>query len=443
MTETTHALPQARRITLRRLRVRVETGANQGTERVFDRDVIRLGSQARSDIVLSDDTVSRHHAEIARTSEGVILRDLGSTNGTFIGDLRLREVYLPAVQRIRLGRTEIVVSCEDEIVDIVPSTDDHLEGLVGTSTAMRSVFSVIERIAPTDLTVLVTGETGTGKELASRAMHARSPRRRAPFEVFDAGAVAQNLLESELFGHERGAFTGAVRERKGVFERAHRGTLFLDEIGELPLSAQSALLRVLEERQVRRVGGATSQPVDVRVIAATNRDLRTEVDAGRFREDLFYRLAVVELVLPPLRDRAEDLPLLVHHFLRHAGFVHPVKHVNDEVLQAFEAWRWPGNVRELRNVLLRSLPFCQGDRLALTALPDALLETDDPEPETPAGPGPDIAFHEARDQILASFERHYLRTLLQRTEGNLTRAARMAGVDRKTIRRMLRRHDLE
>jgi transcriptional regulator with GAF, ATPase, and Fis domain len=443
MADTTNVIPLARRLTLRRLRVRVETGDTAGDESSFERDVVRLGAHARNDVVLHDATVSRTHAEIVRTDEGVILRDLGSTNGTYIGDLRIREVFLPPVQRVRLGRSEVVVHCEDEVVDITPSPDDHLEGLVGTSTAMRSVFSVIARVAPTDLTVLVTGETGTGKELVSRAIHARSPRRAAPFEVFDAGSVAPSLVESELFGHDRGAFTGAVRDRPGVFERAHGGTVFLDEIGELPLPAQSALLRVLEEREVRRVGGSATRAVDVRVVAATNRDLRAEVEAGRFRRDLFYRLAVVEVTLPPLRARKEDLPLLAHHLLRHTGFVHGVQHIDADVLRAFEAWRWPGNVRELRNVVLRALPFCQGGRMTLAALPEALTVSDEPEPEPLTTPDADLAFHEARERLLDSFERHYLKTLLDRTGGNLTRAARMAGVDRKTISRMMRRHGLD
>jgi DNA-binding NtrC family response regulator len=301
---------------------------------------------------------------------------------------------------------------------------------------------MIARVAPTDLTVLVTGETGTGKELASRAIHARSGRRSGPFEVFDAGSVAPSLVEAELFGHERGAFTGAVRARAGVFERAHGGTVFLDEIGELPMPAQSALLRVLEEREVRRVGGSETRPVDVRVVAATNRDLRAEVEAGRFRRDLFYRLAVVELGLPPLRARPEDLPLLAAHLLRHAGFVHDVHGIDPDVLRAFEAWRWPGNVRELRNVVLRALPFCHGGRMTLAALPEA-LQVSDEEADAPALHAPvDLELHEARERILASFERHYLKTLLDRTEGNVTRAARLAGVDRKTISRLLRRHGL-
>ena len=207
----------------------------------------------------------------------------------------------------------------DEVIDVEPSNADHFENMIGHSVAMREVFGILERVAPTDLTVLITGETGTGKELASRAVHQVSHRAKGPFVVFDCGAAPDNLIESELFGHQRGAFTGAIDARPGVFEMAHGGTIFLDEVGELPLELQPKLLRVLEQREVRRVGGSKTKPINVRVVAATNRNLREEVDKGRFREDLYYRLAVVEMVMPPLRDRMEDLALLSQHLLKRSA----------------------------------------------------------------------------------------------------------------------------
>jgi len=447
MIEITNVIPQARRLVLRRLAVRVAVGPSAGVTVSLDRDVLKIGSHLRNDLVLPDDTVSRSHAEVVRTQGGVMLRDLDSTNGTYVGALRIREVYLQDGQGFRVGRSELVFHSGDETVDILPSEVDRLEGLVGSSVAMRATFAVIERVAPTDLTVLLTGETGTGKELVSRALHARSPRRDRPFEVFDCGAVAANLVEAELFGHVRGAFTGAVRDRAGVFESAQGGTVFLDELGELPLPAQAALLRVLEQREVRRVGGREVKPVDVRVIAATHRNLRTEVDAGRFREDLYYRLAVVELTLPALRDRLEDLPLLARHILRNVGFPHNVRELDPDVLAAMTSWRWPGNVRELRNVLLRAIPFSQGPTLTLEALPEALQvahtprEDDDIDPGLPM-PGAEMQFHDAKDRWVDAFERHYLQSLLDRASGNLSRAARLAGVDRKTIGRMLKRHGM-
>ena len=253
----------------------------------MERDVIHIGSNKTADIVLTDPTVSRRHAEIRRGRDGVLLRDLGSMNGTFVGQVRAKEVYLGTDTLFRVGRTELSFTPADEVIDVEPSQADHFENLVGNSVAMREVFGLLERVAPTDLTVLITGETGTGKELASRAVHTRSKRGDGPLVVFDCGAAPENLIESELFGHNRGAFTGAIEARPGVFEMAHGGTIFLDEIGELPLELQPKLLRVLEQREVRRVGANKTKPIDVRVVAATNRNLREEVDRGRFREDLY------------------------------------------------------------------------------------------------------------------------------------------------------------
>jgi DNA-binding NtrC family response regulator len=311
---------------------------------------------------------------------------------------------------------------------------------------MRELFSVLNRVAATDLTVLITGETGTGKELASAAIHARSKRRNKPFVVFDCGAAQPNLVESELFGHQRGAFTGAVADRAGLFEQAHGGTLFLDELGELPLAIQSTLLRVLEQREVRRVGGRRVIPVDVRIVAATNRDLTEEIAAGRFRQDLYYRLAVVETHLPPLRDRRDDFGLLCRHLLNTAPFEHAVTGLSEPVMAMFSAWHWPGNVRELRNAILRALSFCEGPLITLDALPEGLrrgskgtLETRPPVGADPF-PGAALSFKEAKETITTAFERHYLQDLLQRADGNVSRAARMAGVDRKTLSRMMKRH---
>ena len=238
-------------------------------------------------------------------------------NGTFVGQVRAKEVYLGTDTLFQVGRTDPSFTPADEVIDVEPSQADHFENLVGNSVAMREVFGLLERVAPTDLTVLITGETGTGKEsLASRAVHTRSKRGDGPLVVFDCGAAPENLIESELFGHNRGAFTGAIEARPGVFEMAHGGTIFLDESAGFPLELQPKLLRVLEQREVRRVGANKTKPIDVRVVAATNRNLREEVDRGRFREDLYYRLAVVEMGMPPLRDRNEDLPMLALHLPR-------------------------------------------------------------------------------------------------------------------------------
>ncbi len=420
----------------------VVRGPDVGMSVEVDRDVLRLGSLEGNDLRLTDDTVSRNHAEVVRTAEGLVLRDLGSTNGTYVGPVRIKEVYLGDQRTFRVGRTDVEFTPIDEVFDIVPAAETQFEGLVGQSVVMRELFSVLERVAPTELTVLVTGETGTGKELVSRAIHERSRRRSGPFVVFDCGAVPGTLIESELFGHERGAFTGAVAPRAGMFEQADGGTIFIDELGELPLELQPALLRVLEQREVRRVGDRRVRPVNVRVVAATNRDLQALVAEGRFRQDLYYRLAVVEIAVPPLRDRKEDLDLLVRHALGTAGFPHAVRGLSEGVRPIFEAWDWPGNVRELRNVVLRALPFCDGTEIGLDALPDALRSATSARDDVAAGRGAEVSFREAKDRMLEDFERSYLEDLVERAGKSLSRASRIAGVDRKTIARMLKRHGI-
>jgi transcriptional regulator with PAS, ATPase and Fis domain len=421
----------------------------------MERDVIRIGSASTEDIVLTDPTVSRHHAEIRRGRDGVILRDLGSTNGTFVGTVRAKEVYLGPDTRFRVGRTEILFTPADEIIDVEPSAEDRFEDLVGNSVAMREVFGILERVAPTDLTVLISGETGTGKELASHAVHNRSGRSNAPFVVFDCGAAPENLIESELFGHKRGAFTGAIEARPGIFEMAHGGTIFLDEIGELPLELQPKLLRVLEQREVRRVGDSKTKSVDVRVVAATNRNLRELVSDGRFREDLYYRLAVVELVLPPLRDRLEDLPLLVDHLLERSSHNAGVRAIAPEVVQIFQSYRWPGNVRELNNVIEGALPFCDGTSITIDALPEGLKargqggasEPQPPQSPSTGAPKPAAApsslpFKDAKEQLIEAFERQYLIDLIDRHDGNVSKAANSAGMDRKSITRLMKKHGI-
>jgi transcriptional regulator with GAF, ATPase, and Fis domain len=446
---STIAAGGSRQIHLRRARLACVDGVNAGAHWQIERDVIRIGSREDNDVRLSDTTVSRLHAEIVRGREGTILRDLGSTNGTFVGPVRVKEVYLAPDTRFRVGKTDLVYSPADEVIEVVPSESDRFEGLVGRGIAMREVFGILERVAPTDLTVLVTGETGTGKELVSRAIHNRSSRKGRPLVVFDCGAAPETLVESELFGHERGAFTGAVAAREGVFETADSGTIFIDEIGELPLELQPKLLRVLEQREVRRVGASRVRGVDVRVIAATNRNLRDEVAAGRFREDLYYRLAVVEIRLPALRERKEDLPLLVEHLLHRSDHNRGVRGLAPEVRALFESYHWPGNVRELANVIERALPFSDGARITLDALPEALRSARPsaaPAAARPALPtDPTLSalpLKDAKDALIEEFERHYLIDLMERHDGNVSRAARTAGMDRKSITRLLKKHQI-
>jgi len=452
MPEVTSAISAAnpRKIHIRRAAVRCMTGPEAGESWLMERDVIRIGSAKTGDIVLTDPTVSRRHAEIRRGRDGVLLRDLGSTNGVFVGQVRAKEVYLGPDTHFRVGRTELIFTPADEVIDVEPSSADHFENLVGNSVAMREVFGILERVAPTDLTVLITGETGTGKELASRAVHQVSKRSKGPFVVFDCGAAPDNLIESELFGHQRGAFTGAIEARPGVFEMAHGGTIFLDEVGELPIELQPKLLRVLEQREVRRVGGSKTKSIDVRVVAATNRNLREEVDAGRFREDLYYRLAVVEMVMPPLRDRMEDMERLARHLLERSSHNTRVQDIAPEVLQIFSSYHWPGNVRELNNVVERALPFSDGAIITINALPEALKSggsttAAQPTPDTKAGASDStssLTFKDAKDQLVKAFERQYLIDLLERHDGNVSKAARAADIDRKSITRLMKKHGI-
>jgi DNA-binding NtrC family response regulator len=452
VSDTTNTLTTGatRQLRLHKAALGCVVGPEAGQEWRFEHDVIRIGSARSADVGLSDNTVSRRHAEIVRTPEGVLLRDLGSTNGTFVGPIKVREVFLGPDTLFRVGRTELHYRALDEVVQVAPMATHRFEGMVGASVALREVFGVLDRVAPTGLTVLITGETGTGKELASRAVHARSRRAGGALVVFDCGAAPENLIESALFGHARGAFTGAVEARQGVFEAAHGGTIFLDEIGELPLELQPKLLRVLEQREVRRIGEHDPRPVDVRVVAATNRDLLAEVRAGRFREDLYYRLAVVEVRLPPLRERLADLPMLVNFLLERAPHNRGVVGLTPEVQRLFESYRWPGNVRELHNVVERALPFCDREEITIDALPAALRAAAASRETRVPGAGaaarvPEVqglSFRSAKDRIIEAFEKEYLLDLLERHGGNVSRAARAADMDRKTLSRLMKKHDV-
>src|SRR3954452_7428797 len=291
-----------------------------GHDWTFDKEEIRIGSMEENDVVLGDDTVSRYHCKITQEDNGYVLIDQRSTNGTFINKVRVREAFLKPGSIVSVGQSQLRFNAREEEVEITPSPSDRCAGLIGGNPRMREIYSIIEKIAPTATTVVIDGETGTAKEVVAQAIHSLSPRSRNDLVVFDCGAVPPNLIESELFGHEKGSFTGAVMTRQGLFEQADGGTLFLDELGELPLDLQPKLLRPLEQREVRRVGSAKPVKVDVRIIAATNRHLEDEVKAGRFRQDLFYRLSVVRVFLPPLRERIDDLAVLIKHFLHDGSY---------------------------------------------------------------------------------------------------------------------------
>jgi transcriptional regulator with GAF, ATPase, and Fis domain len=413
----------------------------------------RIGKSSDNDITLTDDTVSRHHCELLRAPDGIHVRDLESTNGTRIDGTRIREGVLGTGQVLKVGEVEIAIRPTQQKLEVLPSEKTQFGTAIGQSLAMRTIFGILERIAPTDATVLLEGETGTGKDVLARAIQQMSTRAKGPFVVVDCGAVSYSLIESELFGHERGAFTGAVSSRQGAFELADGGTVFLDEIGELPLDVQPKLLRVLETRELRRVGGNKTVKTNVRMIAATKRDLLREVQAGKFREDLYFRLAVVPVTVPPLRARREDIPTLVMNMLKAAAQTGPQSGlgassqtgepllVSPETMQALMAHDWPGNVRELRNVLERAVYMAQatGSReLGGIALPSGgNAPTDATFHFEPAK-----SYRETRAKYDAEFERRYVKWLLGRHTGNVSAAAREAKMDRKHLHDMAKKHGL-
>ncbi|NOU31767.1 MAG: sigma 54-dependent Fis family transcriptional regulator, partial [Polyangiaceae bacterium] len=388
------------------VRAVVLSGAHRGQARLVGR-TLAIGKSDEADLVLTDASVSRTHCELRRTREGILVRDLDSTNGTYVDGVRIHEVALRPGAIFRVGDVDIHLQPSTPRIDVMPSESSRFGLAVGGSLAMRTVFGVLEHIAPTDATVLLLGETGTGKEVLARSILAESRRAAKPFVTVDLGGISRALLESELFGHERGAFTGAENTRVGAFERAHGGTIFLDELGELPLDLQPKLLRVLEARTIQRVGGSRVQDIDVRIIAATCRDLEQEVSQGRFREDLFFRVAVVPVRIPPLRERSEDIPLLADTILQALPGGRPL---DDEVYSVLMAQAWRGNVREMRNVLERASHLARGARITLQDL--ALSH----ERELVAAVSPQ-AFELSLAEARLRFDRHYARTLLERFAG--------------------------
>jgi transcriptional regulator with GAF, ATPase, and Fis domain len=415
-----------------KVRIRVTRGPDTGSFVETAGARMRVGTATDNDLVLTDDSVSRHHCELEPTSYGMRVLDVGSTNGVLLGGVRLVDAVVPGDVQLSLGDSWMAIQWLDETVDREQTDSDRFGDVLGRSAHMRELFADLERIAPTDVTLLVEGETGTGKDLVAESMHELSPRAQAPFVVFDCGAVAPTMIESELFGHERGAFTGAHATHIGVFEQAHRGTLFLDEIGELPLELQPKLLRVLEKRELKRIGGRQTISVDLRIIAATNRNLRVEVQQGRFRQDLYFRLAAALVRVPPLRDRIDDLELLVTHFLAQLDPPRGISDVPPDVWGMLRAHRWPGNVRELRNAVQRLAvmphePFADttGVDGARRPTPDAVLP-----------------LRIARRRSGDGFERDYLRQVLGATGGNVTHAAALAEVSRQMMQKLMRKHGI-
>src|SRR3954469_9192621 len=412
-------------------------GPDRGDTVPVDHRPVTFGSASDSDVVLTDPTVSRRHLVAKLGERGVLVRDLGSTNGSFVQGARFKELELGFGAEIRIGKTVLKYLPEEEMVDLPPAEEQAFGKLLGWDPEIRKMFRVLGDVAPSDATVLIEGETGTGKELIAEQIHAHSARARGPFVVFDCGAVPRELIESALFGHLRGSFTGAVTDRRGAFTEADGGTLFLDEIGELALEMQPALLRAIDRRMIRPLGAPAYQKLDVRIIAATNRSLRGEVAARRFREDLYYRLAVVRVSVPPLRQRPEDIVLLAEHFLRqYAG--NRRARLTPASLARMQRYGWPGNVRELRNVMERACLVGRGDLIDVGDLQD-----DEVDESTLAvgisAPALDLPYKAAKARLLEGFERDYFKALVDRHGGNVSAAARDAKIDRKHLRDLLRK----
>lgn len=459
-------------LNLRRTQLILHPHGPNRQELVFDQGIITIGSLEDNDIHLADDTVSRMHCQIVQEGNDYLLVDLGSTNGTHINGVRVREAFLLPGATIAVGNTQIRFNPFNEQVVVKPSESEKFGGIVGRSLKMREIFGILEKIAPTSATVVIEGQTGTGKEVVARTIHDMSSRADGPFIVFDCGAVPESLIESELFGHEKGSFTGAVMTRKGLFEMAQGGTIFLDELGELALDLQPKLLRVLEQREVRRVGSNRPIPINVRVVAATNRRLEEEVRAGNFREDLFYRLSVVRLFLPSLKERREDIPLLAQHFLHKLPFNRKhdnpnelkITRVERDALDALAGYHWPGNVRELVNVIERAVSMAETDCISLVDLPGTITGTEpslhlsEPPPVPLSQDAQDnitrwtalprraelqeMPFKEAKEEWISTFERDYITELLMRHGGNISQAAREADIDRKYFRKLMTKHGI-
>ncbi len=427
---------------VRHLALEVVDGPGVGTRAELRDTPLTIGSDPSNQLVLKDPKVSRFHGRIDADDHGLLYTDRGSANGTAIAGLRVRGVYLADGARLELGDSALLVRIDGDEDVIELSAEERLGGAIGRSLVMRRLFAAARRAATSAAPVLLLGETGTGKDVLARAIHDASPRAGQPFVVFDCGAVAPSLIESALFGHVRGAFTGADADRPGVFEWARGGTLLLDELGELAPALQPKLLRALETMTVTRVGATTPINVDVRVIAATHRDLPAEIDGERFRADLYYRLAVIVLEVPPLRDRVDDVPLLAAHFAREllargAAAGRDLSWLPAHIELAFGALRhhrWPGNVRELRNVVERAAALADpgeltGDRLAqLVELRTTLGRT--------------MAARPPLDQAREQFDREYLRDVLDAHQGSIPHAAAAAAVHVKSLERLLRRYKL-
>ncbi len=449
---------------LRKAKLVVVEGDDKGKAYEINKSKNYVGRSTVNDITVSDNSISSTHFELRAEEDGFLLRDLGSTNGTLLGGCRVREVYLAPNATFRAGNTTFKLQPSDEVVEIPLSEDEHFQGVIGGSVPMREVFATLAKVAPSELTCLIGGETGTGKERIARAIHDASRRSSKPYVVLDCSSIPKDLMESYVFGHEKGAFTGAVSQHKGAFEQANGGTLFMDEIGELDISLQPKLLRVLENREFKRVGGNQTIRTDVRVIAATNRDLREMVNEGTFREDLYFRLGVINIYLPSLKERTDDIPLLVESFLTMMAERRPdlpKMRLTADAMEMLMAYSWPGNVRELKNVIERAASLSSGSSIerhdlhlsnSLSASPINMAPSTPSRSNAAASDDPNISvihadltkpYKDGKQEMIDQFEADYLTKLMGEFDGNISQASKHAGLTRYHLRELLKKHGLK
>jgi DNA-binding NtrC family response regulator len=421
--------------------IETENGKPVGRTITHEGDVCRIGTHPSNDITIEDPAVSRFHCRIVPDQKGWRIEDSGSLNGTHLQGLNIHSAVLPPDATLEIGNSRIRIHWDNQNGEktLVPAMPTF-GSLTGTGRAMRKLFALLEKVAASEINCFIHGESGTGKELVATEIVQRGVRADKPFVVVDCGAISPSLVESELFGHVKGAFTGADRDRIGAFEAADGGTVFLDEIGELPLEVQPKLLRALEQREIRRVGETKTRKVNVRVISATNRDLEREVNKGRFRGDLYFRIAVITVRVPPLRERLEDLPHLIRAFLRQLGAESSESLFGPEVLAELAKHDWPGNVRELRNYVERSVVL-QTARLSFAPpTTTAAGGGGGPSNVITAGVDVNIPYKVAKEALVDQFERAYVRAVIAACNGNMTKAARMAGIDRMYLHRLVQKH---
>jgi transcriptional regulator with GAF, ATPase, and Fis domain len=429
---------------VRKTKLLVISGPLQGQEFLITKDVFSMGSGMHNDLQLEDGAISKRHCEITINEEGYRIQDLDSTNGTHVQGIRVTQAYLNPGAELTLGKTRLIFCPMQESQEIPVSTQESFGSVLGKSLAMRRVFHLAETYSASDASVMLTGETGTGKEILAEEIHRHSPRKHKPFIVIDCAALAKELIESELFGHTKGSFTGATGDRAGAFEHADGGTVFLDEVGDLSPDLQPKLLRVLEKREIRRVGSNDIRKINVRIICATNRKMDVEVNEGRFREDLFYRLSVVPIELPPLRRRREDIPMLVRKFITQLHGAEAVKELVDfdATMDVLKRHEWPGNVRELRNLV--DLAFYSAKRpVDLSSfLSMGQFMRRESEKEMPFPVSADRPFKDVKNELITEFEKKYLQDLLLRNGGNVSKSAREAGIERAYLQRLIKKYDL-